>query len=380
MARTKASARMAKRLKAMMAEAEARLNVPAKMTERLQAKGVAHVPAGVAKVAKRFKVGRDQAEATPKAPVVREPKRRRTTEESKEDTAEDAPACKRKVVLRPGASAREFGLANSALRLNGNWQSWPVLSLFQRLDGRHEADYLDLDDGGKLKTTEIDESHVRRIKFGGEAYEDKEQKGNGAWTVEKEQVNQVVVELMRRLPRERREVVLLDGYNLRTSTHLSRAGLKRKQLHVPNPDPHFPERAGPRAQRLATVTPETLVDWVDRQDTEHEDSVATFDVLADYCCTWEGNDNVSPSLDLHAIFRKTLLAKRNGILWLTFSARTKKSEAVKAKVNRWLQEEALHFDYTLTLAYEKNYGNMVTLIYVTGRDNVQPDFTDLYDL
>lgn len=295
---------------------------------------------------------------------------------------------RRRDILPPGASVTTFGQRVAQLYpLRGQeWDNVPLLSIFRPPGSTHTEDEQEvewLDDQGRLQVNTVRRQDCRRVRLKSSSYNNKEAKGlseedNDPWMAQKDQVNRVVAYLLQHLPRTRREVVLLDHYRLRTSRALVPLGFRRSQLHLPNPDPHFVSSTHSSwLERHVTYTPETLFEWINRQDTEDEDLVAAFDVLADYCCTWEGDAKCQPSVDLHALFRKTLLAKKNGVLWLTFSTRGSSAHDVLASVKAWVQQEALHFDYTLSVAYEKTYGHIVTLVYVTGRANVHTDFTFL---
>lgn len=300
-------------------------------------------------------------------------------------------------VLPPGASVRDFGLHMAALfpiRTHG-WNGVSILSIARPEGADYNSDEKEveyLDDDGHVQVATINDTERKKVHITSKTFQKKEvaaemeteeeEEEDDKWAVEKERVNRVVTHLINTLHRKRREVVVLDHYKLRTSTMLSQLKkrgegrkhlplLTRDKIHVPNADPTILAKVSAASASLATITQETLLEWINRQDTEDEDLVASFDVLADYCCMWEGNATCHPSLDLHAMFRKTLLAKTNAVLWLTFSTRGTTAAAVKAKVQEWLDAEALVFDYSLTLAYSKSYGHIVTMVYVTGRSHYQ---------
>ena len=309
----------------------------------------------------------------------------REEEDGESSTSPSFASKRQRRVLAPGASVMEFGQHVAALYPIRGWKGTPILSTF-RPDGyaEDEKEVEWIDDDFQLQVNMVKDKECKKVCIANESYKKKESGDDDTdvnddkWENEKNRVNKVVCLLKSMLRRKRQEVVVLDHYKMRTSTLLAKElGLKRTQIHVPNPDPDFTTKIGSRLAKIATVTHETLFEWINRQDTEDEDLVAAFDVLADYCCTWEGNGQCEPSVDLHAMFRKTLLAKTNGVLWLTFSTRASSASEVANKVKRWVAEEALHFDYALNLAYEQAYGTVVTFVYVTGRNNLQTNFSYL---
>jgi len=228
-----------------------------------------------------------------------------------------------------------------------------------------------------LDTYLVDSTDVRPSAIRGTNYASKIARDTTAtlgWRRDKNNINEIVCTLMKRFPRERREVVVLDHYDLRTSTLVaSRLGLEPECIHVPNPNKNMCELHA--ESTVATVTSTSLIRWIAQQDTEEQDTVSSFDVLADYCCTLEGSDQCSPTVDLNLMFRKTLLAKRNGVLWITFSCRGQSPVEVRDRFHAWVRSTATNFDYVVNLAFERVYGaGMLTMIYVTGRGFVEADF------
>lgn len=263
-------------------------------------------------------------------------------------------------VLRAGASTAEFGRKiNDMYKIRG-WDGTPVVAMIRYDDGDYEAQWVD--DMNQLRYNLVlqQECHLPAIVT---QFDDKYM--DMAWAFEKAAVNQKLSDLKAKYYRARAKAVILDHYDMlttRTVKHHYVAGA----LHVPNPDPYFQQFANQSALRSVNYSQRTLLEWINEQDGEDDNTVNRFDVLADYCCTWEGNMHCSPSVDLHAMFRKTLLARKRGLLWLTFSTRGTSAEATSVSVKQWLQEESLHFNYVLRLVYERVYGTVVTFIFVSG--------------
>jgi len=287
-------------------------------------------------------------------------------------------------VLRADATLREFGLAVAEMyySIRGKeWKGVPILSVLKPVTYKsHEREVEYLDEFDRLRFHMVNDSEFNKIQLSNPDFQKKEEKSNDSWLQEKNTINGLVALLISKYRRERQEIVILDHYDLRTTSWLASVNFKPEQLHVPNPDPAFLEHADREKIGLATVTCETLFDWMNRQDTEDEKLVGLFDVLADYCCTWEGRkkgkNRCRPSLDIYNMFRKTLLAKSDGVLWLTFSTRGTSSKEVVSSVTQWINKVALRFDYTLWLAFTRTYGSVVALVFITGRKHHNTDFSE----
>jgi hypothetical protein len=281
-------------------------------------------------------------------------------------------------ILPTTASLAEW--AEFSARLHGirarTWKDARILSVNPVECGESEVEWLD--DDNNIQVSLVVQSELRRHNIVNQHYDKKEHNGSNSWDVKKTDMNRLIYQLKQAFPRKRQEAVVLDHYSLQTTATLSKCGLSAEQIHVPNPDPLFRQFAVPDRLKQATVTCETLFQWETRQDTEDEDCVGLFDVMADFCCTFEGNSWCSPTADLNLMFRKTLLAKSNGILWVTFSRPmfTKNSSAeISTRIRNWLRQTAMQFDYILSTVRDVCYGNMVTQVYMTGRQHIQTDFS-----
>jgi len=209
----------------------------------------------------------------------------------------------------------------------------------------------------------------------------KENKGNMLWNTEKKNINNIIYNIKKYLDsksnsKKMHKLIALDHYLLRTCKTLSEFYIKAN-TYVPNPDTNFLQKIKPKDKNLAMISNEAFLDLIVSNDINNDDNISIFDILLDYCCTWEGHQGCNPSLDLYLVFQKTLLAKNDGILWLTFSTRATTSENVKHKVTSWIQKTADLFAYSLSLVYCKTYGTVVTFIYVTGNDNLLVNFSSI---
>ena len=265
---------------------------------------------------------------------------------------------KKRKVLPPGASVIEFATAVGLLTKIQGWQV-PILRV-SLPDAENDCEVTWFDADGSMKINTVHRSEVRPPMI---ASDFRTQTGS---TIEKQAINQVLRVLLYRL-RGLRRAIVLDHSSLNTSHMLAGLDFTPADIHVPNPDLNI-------SSSVAVITQQTLFEYLNAFDPGDQ-----FHCLFDYCCTFEGGPLCQPTLDLHEMFRKTVLPRQRGVLWLTFSTRGTPGggEAVAQTVETWLQAEALHFAYTLTLAYQWSYGTVVTLIYVSGREAATMDFSFL---
>jgi hypothetical protein len=281
---------------------------------------------------------------------------------------------KRKL-LEPGASVLSFGKAvgSHVIRIHG-WENTAILCV-SHPDAEGDAMVEWVDEQGQRHVNSISNKDLRRQRpLPNHHFHNKA--SDVGWVEQKQHINRILSKLLRHLqqgPQSR--AIVLDHYDLQTSTMLRhQLQWQEEDIFVPNPAPNFVAMA---KQGVANLSQETLFQFLNTLDTD--ELVGQFHCLLDYCCSFGGGELCRPTLDLHSIFRTTVLKKRHGVLWLTFSFRGEEggAKAIREKVNAWLQAEALVFDYTLTLAYYVSYGTVVTLMYVTGRACVDMDFSFL---
>lgn len=281
----------------------------------------------------------------------------------------------RQKILPPGASVRDFGTAvgTSIFKIKG-WKNTPILKISPPdADNDYEVTWLD-DRGCKhINSIRAKELNKRKVII---ARHFSQKIDQDVWQVEKQHINRVLSQLVEYFqPTATTKVIVLDHYSLTTSTMLAALHIPPTHIFVPNPDPVFLSRVPKNKTKLATIVNQTLFDFLNTVDSERE--MGHFHCFFDYCCTFTGGAKCLPTLDLHQMFYKTLLPKYNGILWLTFSVRAVAggAAALLQTVQGWLNMEALAFDYALTLAYHRAYGTVLTMIFVTGRENGLLDFS-----
>jgi hypothetical protein len=280
-----------------------------------------------------------------------------------------APTKKR--LLSPGAQIAEIATMTAEVYKFEQVQFPNLLGMTPMPDDEYEVEFIN--EAGNLDVVTISAAQIRRPPITAKFY--KKKVLDLTHECNKKQVNRVVAQLCSRSPHK--DVLVLDEVDLQTSKALRHVGFTAAQIHVTNPDPNFHATA---QKNIAELLPQSLLQCIQSLDTE--ETPGSYHLLADYCCTVGGNDNCKPTLDITEALRRTLLAKVDGVLWVTFSTRGEVggAQAVRAEFCAWLKKTALHYDYTFSLAYEKAYGTVVTMMFVTGRANVQIDFTYLQAL
>lgn len=166
-------------------------------------------------------------------------------------------------------------------------------------------------------------------------------------------------------PRPFRRVVYLDAPEALTTNMLVSSGLfsDPSQLHVPNVNPEFLAMAQKNFESLATFRYCSFYEWL--RDFPTEEIKDGFDVGADYCSTFSGNSTLKPKIDLTVMFQRSILARKGGVLWLTFCIRPFCIESVKKSVEGWIYPTAKENGYTLNLLDTNTYNGMIYYMFVT---------------
>ncbi len=152
--------------------------------------------------------------------------------------------------------------------------------------------------------------------------------------------------------REGTKMIILDSPQAATTNTviaIERNGKRifsKEDLVVPNMDPDFEKYNLPSFQDRATYCHASVGEFI--RDVPDDIFRKGCHFAADYCCTVEGNAHVKPFADLTLFFKRQLLPKKNGCLWLTFSLRGKKTvEATKQEVIDFMLATARHYGYKL---------------------------------
>lgn len=212
------------------------------------------------------------------------------------------------------------------------------------------------------KQTTVDYDDYKRVLCSTDNFNDQ----LDTLTTEKWNKNFLFVQYMLNHPRKDRLVVYLDAISALTTKYVHSTGIfQPHQLHVPNVDVDFLKKAPGNFQKLATFYLASLYEWM--RDLSSDKCKEGFDVGGDYCCTFEGNQFIKPKADLTLMFQKGILAKKNGVLWLTFSYRYKGGgiDVTKQNITTWIQQVSSHYNYKMKCLEMGNYGQMVYCYYVS---------------
>lgn len=143
----------------------------------------------------------------------------------------------------------------------------------------------------------------------------------------------------------------------------------KDRIHVPNMDPEFAKKLDPTYFQYCTVHHCTVYAFM--RDRALALCPHGFDVLADYCCSWHGNEAVKPQADIEWMFAEGVLARRNGILWLTFSIgdgnRGSTKQGLLQAIPEFVYQKAKQYGYKVELIRQMSdpYEGMVTFKFVT---------------
>jgi hypothetical protein len=158
-----------------------------------------------------------------------------------------------------------------------------------------------------------------------------------------------------------RHGLVLDSIQGLTCT-VSLASTLFSTIVVPNFTPGFMDVFAVKDARV-NVYPGALYEYLVGESHE-----ATYDVCMDYCCTLYGSEQaVQPRVDLSVLFRKQLLRKKDGVLWLTFSTRSAGNSIARTRTDTiaFVQELSDKYAYRTNLIETGSYGQMCYFLYKT---------------
>jgi hypothetical protein len=242
----------------------------------------------------------------------------------------------------------------------------PCLSFVPDEDGEFEVEYLN--EKGHIEYGTAEPLHVRKRKVCDAFTEEKH-----ADACYKRRVNAVLCKLVKQVEMDENlpayEFTVIDSYSLGTSRMLLfQAGIKANRINVFNYDPYFKHKLPKSSRHLQVkiVNENVLISLCNR---DNEDLVSPEHMLFDFCCKWE-----TASVFLYRAMQRSLIPRKNGIIWLTVSRRNSTADAIYDKVQDWMGLAKVVWDYNTSLVFKTTYGTVCTLIYITGADNVQNDF------
>ena len=145
---------------------------------------------------------------------------------------------------------------------------------------------------------------------------------------------------------------------------MSVLGYTQDQLHCPNPNSNFVSKASSLFGQNATHYDGTVYELM-RDLPEDDSNTEGYHMGLDYCCTFEGNaEFVRPKSDIRLMFAKQILRKRDGVCWMTFSKRGKKSQYIQSIVT-WVKKEGARLGYNMELLEQGTYGTVAYFFWKT---------------
>jgi hypothetical protein len=146
-------------------------------------------------------------------------------------------------------------------------------------------------------------------------------------------------------PRNGRRVVYLDDLSGSTTNLLSTViHIPPNRLYCPHPDPNILKKMKKQTLLQATYSSQYLFEWIRDCDFKQ-----CFDVGMDYSCSFAGNQHIKPQSDLIMLFKRGLLARDNGVLWLSV---TGTDEATLATIPQFVEDLARDCGYSLSRIHE----------------------------
>lgn len=174
---------------------------------------------------------------------------------------------------------------------------------------------------------------------------------------------------LRDYPRANRKVVVLDSPTALSAKMLSTLGIGPKNIIVPNLDSDFLQKC-PTFNSVGTFVHTSLFEYF--RDCP-EDVRGQADIGADLCCTPQGNKYVKALSDLSLMFQRAILAKENGVLWVTLSYRTSGTvESQKQDFLRFINNESLINGYHLRLLKSGHYPGIMYFFFVSVANDTKP--------
>lgn len=159
-----------------------------------------------------------------------------------------------------------------------------------------------------------------------------------------------------------RTALLLDGPLGVTSGVCVRSGLF-ESITVTNYMKNFAQRFPKDLLEHVRIYPGALYEYLLDQGNE---SSHELDVAMDYCCSFYGSETgVKPMADLHLLFHTKRLRAKKGVLWLTFSIRSRGNSADRTlqDVRDYIHSLSNASGYVVTLRASGTYFHNSTMCY-----------------
>ena len=204
----------------------------------------------------------------------------------------------------------------------------------------------------------VDYDDYKRVTFSPDEYHEDLSK-----QIEKKRRNMEWIDLLLKYYHKGRQIVYLDSEVALTTSLIHAMKLfKASELHVPNPNDKFLQQAPADFASMATHYDASVYEWMRDVEDGGKDE---YNFGLDYCCTFDGNNQVKPKADLTMLFRKRLLAKKDGLIWLTVSNRKKGNTIEKTiqQVFDFVYATSAHYGYNIVCEKHGSYGNGITYFF-----------------
>lgn len=177
-----------------------------------------------------------------------------------------------------------------------------------------------------------------------------------SFSKEKHDVNSLYVSYVKEYNYDKGYHLVLDAETLLTTHYLYNIGVKSSNVVVPNPN--IANFVTDRYTKDVNLWDGMFHDFIDIHSNNGKCTFNLSSIFLDYCCTFDGNKDCSPKLDINALLDTDIL-KNNCIIGFTFCTRNSSTKNVPEHVNKLLEEKCKKVKKLV----EKKYYSMLFLLY-----------------
>lgn len=163
---------------------------------------------------------------------------------------------------------------------------------------------------------------------------------------------------------------VLDYADLKTSQALMNGGVKKEQINVHNFDKDFCEKVTVPVNDRPNIYNADILDYIKTQEGG---------VPQHWCFDFCGKIDNFLWFILVVCFRRLVLLS-NGLIWFTISTRNYKKDVFFIILREFAKQLYAVFGIYFNVAFEKQYGTVYTVIFITGKEFVDTDFSFTEDV
>ena len=163
---------------------------------------------------------------------------------------------------------------------------------------------------------------------------------------------------------------VLDYADLKTSQALMNGGVKKEQINVHNFDKDFCEKVTVPVNDRPNIYNADILDYIKKQEGG---------VPQHWCFDFCGKIDNFLWFILEVCFKRLVLLS-NGVIWFTISTRNYKKDVFFLILREFAKQLYAVFGIYFNIAFEKQYGNVYTVIFITGKEFVNTDFSFTEDV